>query len=467
MVFHELTSADDIQAYVLHGLCLMRSARWQPAIARPALQWILALASEGHPLPPPGFIADVGVIVTGMEGQLRGERNSTSTTQFSNARAYEDYVVSKIFADRSIDRASDAMRRITDKDRPRALAFVAERMREQLGIGGVTIGIGPIKTLLESSPDFIVARSSQIEPTVELQQLLATQYQVLISAARLAADLLGPEDIFELERGTAIAQLGQRLALLQVVRAASQLGNELPTLPPSRRDRPESPTHLLDDDAYPVGGFSSISNRGSMESLLHSQLAYMEPNDARPDLFDVKYLRDELLYYSRDENQFYRRRRHFAFVFRDDLVSARMKDPAAPYQRIIMALATIVATVNCLIRWLSDEAITFELLFPNSGVMEPEQRLLTLVFQESIANGLVSVKALTSEHLAAIESIRRRAEFCQIWIAAGDEIAETGMTLRVSTHPVLRAATWQADDSTGDWSAVASQLATACATNRH
>ena len=62
------------------------------------------------------------------------------------------------------------------------------------------------------------------------------------------------------------------------------------------------PTRALDEDTYPVGGFTSISTRGSIESLLHSQLAYME-TDERPDLFDIKFLRDELLYYARDENQ--------------------------------------------------------------------------------------------------------------------------------------------------------------------
>ena len=30
-------------------------------------------------------------------------------------------------------------------------------------------------------------------------------------------------------------------------------------------------------------------------------------------MFDIKFIRDELLYYSRDENQFLRRRRAFVF----------------------------------------------------------------------------------------------------------------------------------------------------------
>ena len=78
--------------------------------------------------------------------------------------------------------------------------------------------------------------------------------------------------------------------------------------------RREVPTRVLDEDTYPVGGFTSLSTKGTVESLLQSQLAYMEREpELRPDLFDVKYVRDELYYYSRDENQFLRRRRTFVF----------------------------------------------------------------------------------------------------------------------------------------------------------
>src|SRR5207244_10184413 len=128
---------------------------------------------------------------------------------------------------------------------------------------------------------------------------------------------------FELEHRTALDELGQRVALRQVLRAAEVLEALLPRHPvrPSGQRR-EVPTHILDEDTYPVGGFSSLATRGSLESLLHSQLAYMEPHE-RPDLFDVKYLRDELLYYARDENQFLRKRRSFVIALFPDLIRTR------------------------------------------------------------------------------------------------------------------------------------------------
>ena len=133
-------------------------------------------------------------------------------------------------------------------------------------------------------------------------------YENLIAAFRRAGELLGRGDLFELEHGTALQPLGERLALRQVLRAADLLENALPRhRTRANTDRPDISTTMQAEDIYPIGGYASLSNRGSIESLLPSQLAFMESEADRPDLFDLKYLRDELLYFSRDENQLLRR----------------------------------------------------------------------------------------------------------------------------------------------------------------
>ena len=81
----------------------------------------------------------------------------------------------------------------------------------------------------------------------------------------------------------------------------------------------------------------------------------------RPDLFDVKYVRDELLYYSRDENTFLRRRQTFVFVLQPDLVQARFKDVRLPWQRVILLLALLVVVVRRQCEWLREDALRFEI----------------------------------------------------------------------------------------------------------
>jgi hypothetical protein len=193
----------------------------------------------------------------------------------------------------------------------------------------------------------------------------------------------------------------------------------LETVLPRYRPRPrlvrqEVPTRVLDEDTYPVGGFSSLSTRGSVESLLHSQLAYMEHD--RPDLFDIKFLRDELLYYARDENQFLRRRRTFVLALCPDLVQARFKGPDAPYQAIVLVLALVVVAVRKLTEWLSNDALTFEVVFVVPAEPEAlldERKLLTTLLREAVANGTARLSAVkTLEDVAGLSGERARRSLC-------------------------------------------------------
>src|SRR5262249_9571710 len=252
-------------------------------------------------------------------------------------RTYEDYVLGKLYADWTFARAGDALRRYQgenqERDQARGLAFLLNQFRLRADFAGVELSPGVIKALMESSPQEVLALGWESLSHEGLHPLLEELYASLIAASRRTAEVLASEDVFELEHGTALADFGERLALRQVLQAAGRLEGTLP----SQRIRPlagrqEVPTRVLDEDTYPVGGFSSLSTRGTVESLLHSQLAFMEKDD-RPDLFDVKFLRDELLYYARDENQFLRRRRTYIFALFPDLRSTRIKDPSLPYQR--------------------------------------------------------------------------------------------------------------------------------------
>jgi hypothetical protein len=114
--------------------------------------------------------------------------------------------------------------------------------------------------------------------------------------------------------------------------------------------------------------------------------------DERPDLFDIKFLRDELLYYARDENQFLRRRRTFVFVLHPDLVATRFKDPELPYQRGVLLLALIVLLVRRLAELLSADALQFKIIFVNDAdPLTPERELLRTLLPEGIANGTVEL----------------------------------------------------------------------------
>lgn len=401
----ELRNPEDARHHLLGGIWLSRVAAPVAATLPRVLECALALAGEGHPLPPLGFVADVALLAMGTHeapppspvGELPG-------IPAGLVRQYEDYVLGKLYADLSFERAADAVLGYAEPDRSRAVAYLLERLQGKCACGGVLIGPAAIRGLLQLPPDQVLQEAWELS-SHGLSVEAIRQYEAFIDAVRSTGNLLAPEDVFELEHGTALVEFGQRLALRQVLQAATLLNETLPRQKPRASSRRRHvATSLLDEDAYPVGGFSSISTKGTIESLLHSQLAYIEPDD-RPDLFDIKYVRDELLYYSRDENQFLRRRSTLFVVLSPDLTAARIKDPALPFQRIVLALGLIVALFRKLSEWLSDEALELHIVLPTTGGKHPlpdEQALLELIFSEEIALGLARIEGLAQEKLPGV-----------------------------------------------------------------
>jgi hypothetical protein len=438
---YELRDLDEARRFVQQGLWLQRVQAPAAATVRAALAWSLEVVSAGQPLPPVGFVADLGHAALGADWEAGAGRETVAVPGLPPGlmRTYEDHVLGKLYADGTFARAADALRGYggegQERDRGRGLAFVLGAFRARADFGGVDFSPGVLKALLEGPPQEALAQGWDSLSREGLHPVLEELYTSLIAAARRTAEVLAPEDLFELEHGTALAEFGERLALRQVLQAAARLEATLPPQPlRPLAGRREVPTRVLDEDTYPVGGFSSLSTRGSVESLLHSQLAFME-RDARPDLFDVKFLRDELLYYARDENQFLRRRRTFVFALHPDLVHTRVKDPDLPYQRGVLLLALLLAAVRKLSEWLSTEALVFELLFleAEGEPLARERGLLEMIFREQIENGTVVVRTgFPPGQLAKECAARGRRSLCHaLAVATQDrpfEAADTVVT---------------------------------------
>ena len=417
---YELRDTEEARRFVLQGLWWQRVLPPRPSSVRPTLEWALEIASLGLDLPPIGFLADLGHVALGEPAALTagtpvGEVHPAPALPINLLRTYEDHVLGKLYADWTFSRASDALRRYKGRDQARGLSFLFRQFAERSDFQGVRLSPGVLKSMLEAPPDEIHTQGWESLSRDGLQAALTPQYQMLIAAARRTAEVLGAEDVSQLERGTALKPEGEQLAERQVLRAAQLLEASLPRhrLRPRPR-RMEVPTRILDEDTYPVGGFSSLATRGSVESLLHSQLAYME-TDERPDLFDIKFLRDELLYYARDENQFLRRRRTFVFVLYPELDQTRFKDRDLDYQRGVLLLALLYVIVRKLSEWLSTDALSFRFVFVVEGEKEPlkpERDLLASLLMEDIANDSVQLQTEPESKLAALCTSWARRSLC-------------------------------------------------------
>lgn len=412
----ELRDLDTARRYVLDGLWLQRAVKPTAKTVKAALEWAMEIASGGHPLPPVGFVADVGHVALGVDAEQRA-KEALPVTGWPPAlgRSYEDHVLGKLYADWTFERAGDALRKYKDQDRVRGLAYIVTQICDRAGVGGVMLPPAVIRGLQTTNPDEVMQSGYEGLVRDGPSPLLVQMYEALVSAARRIAEVLAPEDVLALEQGTALADMGQYVAHRQILQTTARLEARLPARPVKPLvGRKEVPTRVLDEDQYPVGGYTSISTKGSIESLLHSQLAYME--DESPDLFDMKFVRDELFYYSRDENQFLRRRRAFVFVFFPDLLAARFKDADLPCQRIVLLQSTVVALVRKLTDWLSTDAIRFEVLFVQDGGRNPladEAALLRILLREPIERGDGEVLEVPTRD-AAVLHLNRLSRSAQV-----------------------------------------------------
>jgi hypothetical protein len=413
---YEIRDPVDARRHVLQSLWLARISPPTKKNVEQTLRWARQILRDGSPLPPIGFVADMGNIALGaIRDHTHSEDIKIPGLDKILTRKYEDYVLGKLYADMSFERGSEALMRYQGEDRVRGLAFLAHQVRERCGFGGVVLSPAVLKNIEGEDIEEVLSEGwHSIEQEGLLPQLIF-DLEELIDSIRSTGEVLGNEDVFELEHGTALADFGQRVALRQVLRAADELSEGLPNQKPRVAARKYSvATNIMDEDAYPVGGFTSISNKGTIESLLRSELAYID-KDTRPDLFDIRYVRDELLYYARDENQFLRRRLTYIIALYPDLSKTRFKDASLPWQRIILILASIIVGIRKITEWQSEDSLSFDIMLVDqheSQDLKDESTLLETLLREQIQNGTVSIEHATSSQLAAHCEQRAKTSLC-------------------------------------------------------
>ncbi|MDX9721741.1 MAG: hypothetical protein RBU37_13405 [Myxococcota bacterium] len=209
---------------------------------------------------------------------------------------------------------------------------------------------------------------------------------------------LQAEDVFVIKQFALLGSAPERL-LARERRALEERFGSLPVLTRSR----EREQVWVDLDAvghFPQGGLDGLSTRGSLENLLRSELVYIEEEE-HPDLFSLRYLESELLYYLRDEGQLIRRHRNFRF-FIELHESYDWVLPQQPQRLSSMLCAFLQRLVADLLELLTGEALRIELCIVSAG---PEQQSVRA--GQDVRRNEASQKA--SRHVRATTAGTQRA----------------------------------------------------------
>ncbi len=430
------------------GLCLTRVLPAADAVPRVG-PWIVATMDERLDLPPLGVIADLGALLLGATLRtgtaIPGEDAALTTA----VRRYEDAVLGRLAVDGRFASASFAVARLPKEKHAHAVGILVAGVLRRIELdGGVELPPGIVRQLTERKPEEALQRGyAVLRDDALVRQWLAETYAAIARGAQRSRELIGEADLFALENLVVLERLTQRLAVADVVRAQEAIGATIPRrLPRRRRNEGDVASKLEDESVYPAGGFASVSTSGSLENLVTSELIYMDPpkgavgGGGAPgiDLFDMRYVEGELLYYTRDEAILVRRRRLVIVALAPDLVRARVKDRNLPWQRIVLVLALVVVLTKKLTELLGEEALEIRVVFLHEeGARTPladERALAELILREWRDKGTAAVvDASWSDVVELTVAGARRGLVEVVHIQAGASAAMPSLDRRVVT----------------------------------
>ena len=376
--------------YVCESYWFQRNGRPHVEQLPVVLRWAQALAEEGLGVPPLGMLADIGGLAV---GHVVGQPSAASACDphrlpLRLLRRYEDYVLGRLWSDGDFERAVAAVGSCHVSRRTASVAFLVHRVCARSGVAGVEINPAILKRLRGQPGTALLTTGWDALDSAAAMPAISDQYRRMISGFGELGRILSPADLFELEHHTAVSGFSQRLALRQTLKLIDRIGARLRSWSPRADTRPGSiATRAAAASHYPTGGLTSLTTRGSMESLLQSQLMFMDTEGYdRPDLFDIKWVRDELLYYSRDESHFLRPRVTYAIVLSTDLVSTRMQYAAAGAQGILLVLASVVLAVRQLLQVMTRVSLRVVIFCERGGIADntlaDEQELLDQLLRD-------------------------------------------------------------------------------------
>jgi len=361
----------------------------------------LELTTQERPrLSVPTLVLDLAVL-------LRGERLTAIHPQAPQpvrdaVRAYEDHVLARLTGDRRWTRLAEGVVAAAKEHKAAAIAMTVTQVLTRLGVeAGLGVSQAVVRRLsTQPMGELLEQGRLALEDPVTAARV-TEGFLVLAKAARRAREVLSDAEVFVVENIGALKGLGPRVALTQLATAAQQVEERLPArLRGQVFEDGDAPTSLEEDSAFPVGGFSSLSTVGTLENLVTSELMYMDDaGEARPDLFDMRFVEGELLYYSRDESVAVRKKRRVVLVFDATLTQARVLDEKATYQRLVWLLGAVTALVRKLSGWFDTEALSFELVFvrgPREAPLLEEAGVIALVLREFRERGQLEVREAES-----------------------------------------------------------------------
>ncbi len=385
------------ETMVTASLVVARPQVRQASLSTLAMQSLLVSAQEqpqGLCMP---FVFDWVVLVSGEP--LVPIIDAVPLPLEKALRKYEDHLLVRLVSEPRFIALSEAVAATPVSLRSTALGLCAAHV--QMAVLPVSDEGPPYspaalrRCSTRSVRDLLETGREALEQPEVIHRLVAS-LDSLVWAVRQRNELISDVELFWAQHIASLHSLAGRTALAQLAQASRALEDLLPRrIKAPATDESGQLTALTSESSFPMGGFSSVSTKGSLENLVASELMYMDDRSmAQPDLFEVRFVEGELLYYSRDEAVAVRRKRRMVFVFNQSTVNMRTLDGGESYQRSVWMVAAVVAFIRKMASWLSHETLQFDLLFTRLGAevdLADEAAAAELLLASFVSKGQVQV----------------------------------------------------------------------------
>lgn len=378
------------------------------------------LVSQGELLPWLGFLVDLEAWVEhgGEDLNIGLRRDLASHPVFLR---YQDVVLERWRRDPEMMRVRRALLGRSLAERRDGLLYLLESWV----ISGVLPG-------LRANAGFLAAGLPASEASHELARQLSDMEvwpEPILELVRETNRLFGsmrqvvnPEVVDLIERGLATMDRAPRVQMAQLIKARLQLTNVLgPIIPHSIDTLREIPSSQRASGDVPLGGYNAITTRGRLESLVPSQLVWLDISIGDSTLFAVKHERQELLYYGRQDNRLHQRLRHIAFIVDGSLSVSRNKPKNLPFQRMTLVMSCLLTLWSRLEGILAREALRLSWIFVgHRNSLKDEFQLLSRLLAPEVAEGRMAFEYMSekSRDIWIAQQFRERGLFQPIDIIA-------------------------------------------------
>ena len=371
----------------------------------------LDLASElvgmGLPVPWLGFLSDLMIWAQGGLLHKQSIRNYLKSNDIKLVlNNYRDRVLGLLTSDRQCLMLRRELGALSPDLQVRSLAWLIAQWHEANLWKGKTLVPGQIASLKAQAASSLDAKalslwdSASPEFTKELTDLIRGTCEGFTHSRTIYQK----HYLLALQNGQSGLHLAQYTALRQIQKARETLFSPLHwdiAHDPEARQEIEH-LHVLEDE-FPVGGYSSISNRGRFESLLPSQLAFWDEPIGETDLFTWKFTRDELWYYSRDENAIRKPPLEVAIILWPGLSETRIFDPEIGFQSLTVLLATLLETTSLIESHRENQALKIRWIFQEDNLNPVTETPKDQKQLQGLLKVLLGTRILQEQH--SVESL--------------------------------------------------------------